>query len=102
MAEQKKANLLTFDIEGFIESSLESMPVPEKYRNAATETREIEANTLALLEILAELKQKGTFFILGRIARDLPGLVRKIAGAGHELAATAWSISGCIISKKLR
>lgn len=84
-AEQGKVNLLTFDIEGFVESSLESLAVPEKYQNVANETREIETNTLAILDVLAELKQKGTFFILGRIARDLPGLVKKIASDGHEI-----------------
>jgi polysaccharide deacetylase family protein (PEP-CTERM system associated) len=79
-------NLLTFDIEGFIESSHDSMHVPDEYISQELEGEEIEVNTLEILELLAKLNQKATFFILGRIARDMPSLVRKIAAAGHEIA----------------
>ena len=79
------SNLLTFDIEGFIESSHESMRVPEEYISERLETEEIEANTGSILDLLEEFRQKATFFILGRIARDMPRLVRRIADAGHEI-----------------
>ena len=81
------ANLLTFDIEGFIESSHDSMHIPLDCISDELEWQEIEVNTLLMLEILAEFNQKATFFILGRIARDMPALVRKIAEAGHEIAS---------------
>ncbi len=32
-----------------------------------------------------------TFFIVGQIARDRPGLVRAIAEAGHEVASHSWA-----------
>jgi len=78
-------NLLTFDIEGFVESSHDSMHVPEKYVSEQLEAEEIEINTLEILSVLAESNQKATFFILGRIARDMPRLVKQIADDGHEI-----------------
>lgn len=85
MSVQHQSNLLTFDIEGFIEASRDSMHVPAQYISAAKEREEIEVNTLEIVDLLAEFQQKGTFFILGRIARDMPGLIRRIADAGHEI-----------------
>jgi len=82
----KTPNILTFDIEGFIESSRDSMCVKDKYISEKLEAEEIEINTIEILDVLAEFKQKATFFILARIARDMPLLVKKIAGAGHEIA----------------
>ena len=37
------------------------------------------------LDFLEEYGAKGTFFILGQIARDHPGLVQRIASRGHEI-----------------
>lgn len=79
------ANLLTFDIEGFIEASHDSVQVPAKYVSDEAERQEILVNTEGILDLLAETGQTGTFFVLGRIARDLPDLVRRIVRAGHEL-----------------
>lgn len=79
-------NLLTFDIEGFIEASHDSMYVPTIYVSPERESEEIEVNTAETLELLAEFDQRATFFILGRIARDMPSLVRRIADGGHEIA----------------
>jgi polysaccharide deacetylase family protein (PEP-CTERM system associated) len=78
-------NLLTFDIEGFIEASQYTMQVPSKYISDELEREEIEVNTAGILDVLQEAGQVATFFVLGRIARDLPGLVRRIVDAGHEL-----------------
>ena len=80
-------HLISFDIEGFIESSHDSFVVPRKYQSARDEKREIEENTIVILESLAECSVTATFFILGRIARDMPDLIREIAAAGHEIAA---------------
>ena len=44
--------------------------------------------------ILDELSQrgiKGTFFVVGQIARHSPGLVRAIHEAGHEVACHSWN-----------
>jgi polysaccharide deacetylase family protein (PEP-CTERM system associated) len=78
-------NLLTFDIEGLVEASLESMIVPPECISVERENEEVRVNTLEILDLLAETGHTGTFFVLGRIARDMPGLVREIADAGHEI-----------------
>ena len=90
MTMKRQANVLTFDIEGFIEASHDSMYVPPKYISQSEEAREIEVNTTAILELLAQFDQKATFFILGRIARDMPGLIRTIAVAGHEIGCHSY------------
>jgi polysaccharide deacetylase family protein (PEP-CTERM system associated) len=46
-----------------------------------------EQNTERILELLERHKARGTFFILGWTARRHPGLVRRIAEAGHEVAS---------------
>jgi polysaccharide deacetylase family protein (PEP-CTERM system associated) len=78
-------NALTIDVEGFVEANLESFSVPESHRDAMVQDAEIEANVQACLEVLAELGTRATFFFLGRIARDLPMLVREVVAAGHEI-----------------
>lgn len=40
-----------------------------------------------LLELMARLDRRATFFILGDVARHQPELVRRIAAAGHEVAS---------------
>ena len=80
-------HLLSFDIESFIEASHDSYTVPPRYTSVSEAAREIEVNTNSILELLADCKAQATFFILGRIARDMPRLVRRIADAGHEIAS---------------
>ena len=42
--------------------------------------------TRRLVDRLGEWGARGTVFVVGDVARDEPGLVRDIAGAGHEIA----------------
>lgn len=79
------ANALTVDVEGFVESSRQSFAIAEKYVDRAAEDREIERNMEVTLEVLAAAGTKATFFFLGRLAKDLPDLVRRTAAAGHEI-----------------
>jgi polysaccharide deacetylase family protein (PEP-CTERM system associated) len=46
-----------------------------------------EANVDRILAILAEHRVRGTFFVLGWTAERHPGLVRRIAAEGHEIAS---------------
>jgi polysaccharide deacetylase family protein (PEP-CTERM system associated) len=78
-------NALSIDVEGFVESNMQSFHIPNKYTNPTEENREIERNTDALLELLAEIDTKATFFFIGRLARDVPGLLKKVSEAGHEI-----------------
>ena len=79
-------NAFSVDVEGFVESNMQSFYIPDKYINQSEENREIELNTSVLLELLGEADIKATFFFVGRIARDIPSLVKKVAKNGHEIA----------------
>ncbi len=48
-----------------------------------------ESSTPRFLRLLDELGVRATFFLLGRHVDD-PGLVREMAGAGHELGVHGW------------
>ena len=45
----------------------------------------VEAQTMDVLEILANRNIRSTFFIVGWVAERYPRMVRAIAGAGHEI-----------------
>ena len=47
----------------------------------------VEANCDAVLQIFADAETKGTFFTLGWVAERYPALIKRIVGAGHELAS---------------
>ena len=47
-------------------------------------------NTHRLLELLGRHQVRGTFFVLGFVARKFPGLVRQIHAAGHEVGSHSY------------
>lgn len=49
--------------------------------------RRVEANVDRLLELFATAGVRATFFTLGWIAERHPGMVRRIAAGGHEVAS---------------
>ncbi len=49
--------------------------------------------TRRILEMLAERNIPATFFIIGQVAHEAPGLVRSIHEAGHEVASHGWDHS---------
>jgi len=83
-------NAFTVDVEGFVESNLQSFYIPRRYISQSEENREIEQNTDVLLEILSQAGTKGTFFFLGRLAGDTPDLIRRVARAGHEIGCHSY------------
>lgn len=46
----------------------------------------VEDNTARILDLFDEFGVRGTFFVLGWIADHAPGLVRRIADRGHDIA----------------
>ena len=52
--------------------------------------RRVEANCDAILAMFDEAGVKGTFFTLGWVAERHPAMMRRIAGAGHEIASHGW------------
>ncbi len=51
----------------------------------------VEANTSRMLEIFAKNGTTATFFILGWVAERYPKIVRRMAGAGHEIASHGYA-----------
>jgi polysaccharide deacetylase family protein (PEP-CTERM system associated) len=86
MTKPRITNCLSFDIEGFAESNLESFEIQPKYISNLTQDSEIETNTNFTIDYLARLEINATFFFLGRVARDIPQLVKRASEAGHEVA----------------
>ena len=79
------SHLFTVDVEDYFQVvALEG--VVDRARWAEYPSR-VEANTDRLLALLAELGVQGTFFTLGWVAEHHPGIVRRIAAAGHEVAS---------------
>jgi len=78
-------NAISVDVESFAESNAQSFPISDNFLDETTQNCEIETNTHVLLELFAELNIKATFFFLGRIATDIPNLVKATAEAGHEI-----------------
>jgi polysaccharide deacetylase family protein (PEP-CTERM system associated) len=78
-------NAISIDVEGFVESNLQSFSIPPHYHDSTREDREIERNVEHVLALLQETGTRATFFFVGRIGRDLPGVVRAAADAGHEI-----------------
>jgi polysaccharide deacetylase family protein (PEP-CTERM system associated) len=50
----------------------------------------VERNSERLLELFAEVGVRASFFVVGWVAERQPGLIRRIAAAGHELASHSY------------
>lgn len=84
-SEKSILNVFSVDVEGFVESNVQSFHIPDKYIDQSQEDREIRQNTEAVLEVLDTAGAKATFFFIGRLACDIPDVVKKVAQAGHEI-----------------
>lgn len=77
-------DILTIDVEEWFHGHNYLEHVPSHTWD--DQQRRVEANTERCLELLDRYGVKGTFFVLGWTAERHPDLVRRIAGAGHEIA----------------
>lgn len=78
-------NAMTIDVEDYFHAEA-LLPVRGDAGSASVPVR-VEASTNKVLDLLAARGVKATFFALGWVAEHAPGLVRRIVGEGHELAA---------------
>jgi len=85
----KRINAFTIDVEDYFQ--VEAMSAVIARDTWSQREYRCERNVGRLLEMLAERKIHGTFFILGWIAERSPQLVRDIAAAGHEIACHGMS-----------
>lgn len=82
-------NALSVDVEDYYQvSAFEQIVGFDQWE--AYESR-VTANTIRVLEILAEGEVKGTFFVLGWVAERFPEIVRRIHEAGHEVATHGYA-----------
>ncbi|WP_243361517.1 XrtA system polysaccharide deacetylase [Fundidesulfovibrio terrae] len=77
-------NALTVDVEDYFHVQAFAGVIPPHTWDSF-ESR-VENNTRRVLDMLAEHDLKATFFVLGWEAERRPGLVRRIAEDGHEVA----------------
>lgn len=76
---------LSVDVEDYYQVQAFARIVP---RDAwSTFPARVGRNTRRLLDLFDESGAKGTFFVLGWVARAEPDLVREIAARGHEVAS---------------
>ena len=73
--------MLSFDVEEF------DLPREHGGKISVEEGAEVSAEGLKkILELLEKYKVKATFFVTGNFAKCQPGLVKRIAEEGHEVA----------------
>lgn len=82
-------NVLTVDVEEYFH--------PTEVRSAAGDLKDwarlpsrIESQMALVLDLFAAHRVHGTFFVLGWVAHRNPGLVRRIAAAGHEIGCHSY------------
>lgn len=81
-------NIMTVDVEDWLESSLELLPQDSPLRRSHVEpTQRVVVNTERLLAILDQAGVRATFFVLGTVADKYPTLVKHIHRRGHEIAS---------------
>src|SRR6056297_2445591 len=78
-------NAMTVDVEDYYHAhALENHFTRDTW---PTLERRVEDRTKELLDLFDAHDIRGTFFTLGSVAREFPGLIRDIVGRGHELAS---------------
>jgi polysaccharide deacetylase family protein (PEP-CTERM system associated) len=83
------ANALTVDVEDYFQVSALA---PHIARSSWDRIPcRVERNVERILELLADASAQATFFTLGWVAERHPQLVRRIVGAGHELASHGYA-----------
>ena len=82
-------NALTIDVEDYFHVSAFEDSIERKSWERMPQ-RALR-NTHRVLDILDYWGLRGTFFILGWVAERYPGLVRRIASAGHEVACHGYA-----------
>jgi polysaccharide deacetylase family protein (PEP-CTERM system associated) len=78
---------LTIDVEEWFHDDWRPNRGVDWDRLPSTVVTEVER----VLDLLASAGARATFFVLGDVARRQPDLVRRIAGAGHEIASHGYA-----------
>lgn len=82
-------NALTVDVEDYFHASaFRKIAPPESWNQYPSR---VELSTRRVLDLLAELDLRGTFFVLGWVAERFPSLVREIQAAGHDFGCHSYA-----------
>jgi len=79
-------NALTIDVEDWFHPEL-----VRSHMDSPLSKGLAQKSILPILNLLDRYKVKATFFILGEVAQEFPGLVRKIYEEGHEVGSHGMS-----------
>jgi polysaccharide deacetylase family protein (PEP-CTERM system associated) len=82
-------NALTIDVEDYYHVSGFSRCVSRRQWDELPSR--VSGNTLRVLDRLAEVGVRGTFFVLGWVAERYPVLIRAIHAAGHEIGCHSYA-----------
>lgn len=82
-------NALTVDVEDYFHVSAFAKSINRN--DWDKQPLRVENNTRRLLDLFDEHEVKATFFVLGWVAERTSGLIREIAGRGHEVACHGYS-----------
>ena len=83
------ADALSVDVEDYFH--VEAFADHVRAENWPSFASRVHGNCERIIELFANYDWRATFFVLGWVAERDPGLVRKIADAGHELACHSYS-----------
>ena len=81
----KIENAFTVDVEDYFQ--VEALKNNINFNDWENFECRVEKNTDLILKLLDDNNIKGTFFVLGWIAKRYPGVVKTIAAQGHEVAS---------------
>ncbi|MFK5956614.1 MAG: polysaccharide deacetylase family protein [Planctomycetota bacterium] len=84
----QKRNILTIAVEDYFQATALKPLVKEK-QWGFLESR-VEINTRRTLDFLDKYGHSATFFVLGRVADEMPELVREIIDRGHEVSSKGY------------
>ena len=88
MQHPKTLNAFTVDVEDYFQvTGFERHVARTDWSSHASR---VVGSTQKLLESLAHVEVRGTFFVLGWVAHRFPSLVREIQAAGHELGSHSY------------
>lgn len=82
----KRINAFTIDIEDGI-----SIAMRDYFHIEIEPTDRVITNTERLLGLLEKYQVRATFFVVGKVARQFPELIKRIAKNGHEIGAHGYS-----------
>jgi len=89
MSSDRPVHALTIDVEDWYHvENLRSRIPPVRW---IEQEPRLEASVDCILGLLANAGTRATFFVLGAAAHRHPAVVKRIHGAGHEVASHGWS-----------